>query len=42
MLKMILVGALIVLGLVVLNDTSAMDQCQKRHTYDTCFYALNR
>jgi hypothetical protein len=23
-------------------DDSAMAECQRKHSYDTCFYALNR
>ncbi len=42
MLKMILVGFVIAMGLFMLNDKTAMDQCQKRHSFETCFYALNR
>jgi hypothetical protein len=42
MLKMMIVAFVIVLGLFMLNDSSAMDQCQKRHTFETCFYTLNR
>lgn len=43
MWKMIAIGFVLVTGLVLLNDNSeAMTQCQKKHSYDTCFYSLNR
>ncbi len=43
MLKMIVIGFVLATGFIILNDDSAaMAQCQKKHSFDTCFYSLNR
>lgn len=43
MFKMIAIGFLLATGFIFLNDNSdAMAKCQTKHSYDTCFYSLNR
>jgi len=40
MWKMIVIGFVLFTGLVLLNDAlNPMAQCQKKHSYDTCFQA---
>ena len=30
------------LGVLGMSERSAMAECQKRHSFDTCFHTLNR
>lgn len=44
MMRLLLLGfaALSVIAVIVSDDSTAMAECQQRHTYDTCFRALYR